>query len=139
MFERILLAVDEGDGADEAVEAVVALGVAFSAEVTVFHVRERTVTPAATLEKESIPQSFAFGEATAGRLVDAGVNASAVVESHEPRHVARSILAKADEIRAELIVIGSHRHSLRNHLFGDIAASLVHRARCPVLLMPTAE
>jgi nucleotide-binding universal stress UspA family protein len=138
MFERILLAVDESHDVDQTTDAVAALAQAFSSEVTVLHVRERTVTAAGTIEKESIPRSFAFGQAVAGRLTDIGIKASAMIDSAQPRHLGRSILAKAEELDAGLIVIGGHRaHSLRERLFGDIAEVLAHSARCPVLLMPS--
>jgi nucleotide-binding universal stress UspA family protein len=139
MFERILLAVEKGDGADDEVRAATALALAFSSAVTVFHVRERTVTSAATLERESIPQSFAFAEDVAAEMVRAGVRAEAVIESHEPHHIAGSILAKAQEIGADLIVIGGHSHrSLRDHFFGDRGEALARDARCPLLLVPSS-
>lgn len=137
MFERILLAVDGGDGADGEIRAATALALAFASAVTVFHVRERTVTAAATVESESIPQSFAYAEEVAAGMARAGVRAEAVIESHEARHIAGSILAKAEEIGADLIVIGGHDHrSLREHIFGDRGETLARDARCPLLLVP---
>jgi nucleotide-binding universal stress UspA family protein len=137
MFQRILLAIDEDESGDEALRAVTALARAFSSEVTVFHVRERTVTSVATIEKESIPESFAFGRAVAARLTAAGVKAAAVVDTSEHDRLARLILERAEALHADLIVIGAHRHhSLRERLFGDMGRTLAHQTRCPVLLMP---
>lgn len=137
MFERILLAVDEGGQADEAIRAVAALAGAFSSEVLVFHLRERTVTPGATIEKETIPESFAFGEAVAARLAADGVSVSAEIDGTEPGELAGRIVAKAGEIDARLIVLGGHHpHTLRERLFGDVARTVTHDAPCPVLLMP---
>jgi nucleotide-binding universal stress UspA family protein len=126
VFQRILLAVDEGDEASEAVAATAALARAFKSEVTVLHVRERTVTAVGVIEKESIPESFALGEAVAARLAGDGVQASAAIVAAEPRHVAREILRRADATDADLIVIGG-------------LSSLVQQARCPVLVIPTSH
>jgi nucleotide-binding universal stress UspA family protein len=138
MFARILLAVDEAHDTARTMEVVTALARAFSSEVTVLHLRERTVTSGATIENESIADSFTFGKAIATRLVADGVRASAVIDSADPSQVASRILAEAEEIGADLIVIGGHHtHTLRERLFGDTGHVLVHGARCPVLLMPT--
>jgi nucleotide-binding universal stress UspA family protein len=138
MFARILLAVDQAPDTAQTMTVVAALARAFSSEVTVLHLRERTVSSGATIEKESIPESFTFGEAIATRLVEDGVRASAVIDSVEPSHLASRILAEAEDIAADLIVIGGHHsHTVRERLFGDIGQVLVHGARCPVLLMPT--
>ena len=137
MFKRILLAVDEGEDAPGAILAAKTLARAFSSEVTVLHVRERRVTSVGVIEKESIPESFAFGETVAARLSEEGVRASAVITAAEPRHLARQILAQAEAMGAELIVIGGRRpRSLRKRLFGDISRTLSHQDRFPVLLMP---
>jgi nucleotide-binding universal stress UspA family protein len=136
MFKRILLAVDEGEAAG-AILAAKALARAFSSEVTVLHARERRVTSVAVIEKESIPESFAYGETVAASLVEDGIRASAVIVATEPQHLAARILAHAEEMRAELIVIGGHPpRSIRERLFGDIGRALSQQARFPVLLVP---
>lgn len=138
MFSKILVAVGSADDAAETVPLVTALARAFDSVVLVVHMRERIVTSAATIEKESIPESFQFGEDIAARLVAAGVRAKSDIDSHRPDHLAEFILDKADEFEAELIVVGSHHaHGLHDRIFGDIGRTLVHRATCPVLLMPS--
>ncbi len=137
MFARILLALDEGGDADAAILAVTALARAFSSEVTVLHIRERRVTSAGVIESESIPESFAFGEAVAARLTELGVPASAVIAASHPRQVASRILGQADRTGADLIVLGGSRPpSIRERLFGDVSRALAQAARCPVLLLP---
>lgn len=47
-----------------------------------------------------------------------------------------AILMKADELDAELIVIGTHgRSALRRLAFGSVAESVVHGSRCSVLVL----
>ena len=138
MFKKILVAVGGSEDASETVPVIVGLAKALDADVLVVHMRERIVTSVATLEAETIHESFQFGEEIVRQLVKAGVKARSDIDSARPEHLASFILAKADEFDADLIVIGSHHaHGLRDRMFGDIGKTLVHGARCPVLLMPS--
>jgi nucleotide-binding universal stress UspA family protein len=138
MFKKILVAVGGLEDASQTVPVVTGLARAFDAEVLVVHMRERIVTSAATLEKETVPESFRFGEAVARRLVKAGVKARSDIDSHRPDQLAEFILDKAEEFDADLIVVGSHHaHGLRDRMLGDIGNALAHGSRCPLLLMPS--
>ncbi|HEX9560758.1 MAG TPA: universal stress protein [Candidatus Dormibacteraeota bacterium] len=140
MFSRIVVAVGETEHAAELVPVVTGLAKAFDSEVLVVHMRERIVTSGATLEKESIPESFRFGEAVARSLVEAGIRASSDIDSHRPDRLAEFIIEKADEFAAELIVVGSHHaHGLQERVTGDLGRKIVHGAHCPVLLMPSND
>ncbi len=46
--------------------------------------------------------------------------------------VTAEILDCADELGADLIVIGSHRPGLKDYLLGSTAARVVRHAECPV-------
>jgi nucleotide-binding universal stress UspA family protein len=140
VFSRIVVAVGETEHATELVPVVTGLAKAFDSEVLVVHMRERIVTSGATLERESIPESFRFGEAVARRLVDAGIRASSDIDSHRPDRLAEFIIEKADEFGAQLIVVGSHHaHGLQERFTGDLGRKIVHGAHCPVLMMPSDE
>jgi nucleotide-binding universal stress UspA family protein len=137
MFKSILVAVGGPEDATETVPVITGLAKAFDADVLVVHMRERIVTSVATLEKETIPESFQFGEKIVRQLVKAGVRARSDIDSARPEHLAAFILAKADEFSADLIVVGSHHaHGLRDRMFGDIGKALAHGTRCPLLLTP---
>ncbi len=140
MFSKIVVAVGSADDATEVLPVVTGLARAFDSEVLVVHMRERIVTSAAVLEKESIPESFRFGEEVAQKLVAAGIQASSDIDSHRPEQLAQFILEKADDFGAELIVVGSHHaHGLQERITGDLGRKLVHGAACPVLLMPSGH
>lgn len=49
-------------------------------------------------------------------------------------HSSTTILNYADEIGADLIVIGSHRPGLQDYLLGSTAARVVRHADCAVLV-----
>ena len=137
MFSKILVAVGSPDDAHETVPVVTGLAKAFDSTVLVVHMRARVVTSVATLEKESIPESFRFGEDVAQTLREAGVKATSDIESHRPERLAEFILEKAEEFGAELVVVGSHHpHGLSDRMFGDLGKRLVHGTKCPVLMMP---
>lgn len=138
MFARILVAVAEAEDVEQTMATVTALANLFGSEVLVFHARERVVGPDDVEEQETIPQSQEYGERMAKRLEDAGIKADVVVESVRPNRLAEHILAHANTVQADLIVIGGHHpHNLRETVFGDIGKALVHGARCPVMLMPS--
>jgi nucleotide-binding universal stress UspA family protein len=138
MIKHILLAVDQAEDIDSTIELVAALAQGFGSEVSVYHARERVVGASSTSEKESVHDSFEFGEAIAGRLAERGVKAAALVDNSRPDRIADHVLAQAEATGAELIVIGGHHaHNIRERLLGDIGRELAHRALCPVLLMPS--
>jgi nucleotide-binding universal stress UspA family protein len=140
MFSKILVAVGGAEDAEETLPVVTGLAKTFKSKVLVVHMRERVITAAATLEQESIPQAFRFGERIASSLVEAGVDASVDVRGHRPNQLAEFILAEANKFGAELIIIGGHHsHSMRDRLFGDIGRTLAHGSKCPLLLMPSGR
>ncbi|MBL4899499.1 MAG: universal stress protein [Colwellia sp.] len=50
---------------------------------------------------------------------------------------AATIIKTAEDINADLIVMGSHAHSVLNNLFiGSVADKVVNRSATPVLLVP---
>lgn len=53
---------------------------------------------------------------------------------------AETILAEADRLNAALIVLGSHgRGALANLLVGSVCQGVLHKARCPLLVVPIAR
>ncbi|MDB5526304.1 MAG: universal stress protein [Rhizobium sp.] len=60
-----------------------------------------------------------------------GANAEIVVKVGAP---AREIIAVADELAADLVIIASHRPNLANYLLGSTADRVVRHANCSVLV-----
>jgi nucleotide-binding universal stress UspA family protein len=60
------------------------------------------------------------------------------VSLHEPTGaVAEEILSQADELDADLIVMGTHGHgAMYNLLVGSTTEGVLKHSSCPVLLMP---
>ncbi len=61
-----------------------------------------------------------------------------VVEVEPPGgDIAQRILQEADDMRADLVVMGTHgRRGVRRLVLGSVAERFVRIARCPVLLVP---
>jgi nucleotide-binding universal stress UspA family protein len=49
--------------------------------------------------------------------------------------VYHDVLQEADKMRADLIVVGSHRPTMATYLLGSNAAAIVRHARCSVLVV----
>lgn len=48
---------------------------------------------------------------------------------------ARAILAAADSVKSDLIIVASHRPELSDYLLGSTAARVVRHAKCSVLVI----
>jgi nucleotide-binding universal stress UspA family protein len=139
MYKHILVAIAEAEDTQQTMDTVAALAKAFSAQVTLFHARERIIGPDEVVEQETIRESREYGQRMSEHLTSQGVRTSVVVIDARPNRLADHILAHADAEGVDLIVIGAHHpHNVRESLFGDIGKFLAHRAHCPLLLMPSA-
>lgn len=54
-------------------------------------------------------------------------------------HPKEAILDLANEIKADLIVVGSHHHSWFSPLLGSTAHNIIAQAECDVLVIPVRE
>jgi len=70
-------------------------------------------------------------------LQDAGVRAEAEIREADYGHVARAILAAAEEHNARILVLGSStKRDLPSIAFGSVAGRLLHLSKRPVLIVP---
>ena len=65
------------------------------------------------------------------KMAAADSNCTAEVRSGRAHPV---ILAAADDMDADLIIVGSHKPGLRDYLLGSTAARVVRHSRCSVLV-----
>jgi nucleotide-binding universal stress UspA family protein len=138
VFKSILVPIDEHESPDELLRIVGDLAKAFNSQVTVLHLRERRVTVATTIEAETIRQATDFTQSIVDRLAADGIEASGQVDSVRPDYVGPRILEAANDVFADLIVVGGHHHdTVKERLLGDLGKTLAHGARCPVLMLPS--
>ncbi|HVR62123.1 MAG TPA: universal stress protein [Polyangia bacterium] len=145
-IKRILVATDFSEPSQEAVTTAIAFARAFSAQIELVHVMVEPIYPLpAPLEVVTLPvdveRLYSEVEAQLGREMEraagAGVGAEKVILNGRP-HV--EIVSHADKTRADLIVVGSHGRSGMSHaILGSVAERVVHRAHCPVLVVPSGR
>jgi nucleotide-binding universal stress UspA family protein len=137
--KRILVAVDFSETSERALDYAIELAALLHAEVTVLHAYEFPVLgfPDGVL--------IASGE-VAGKLANAAQSGlDKMVLAREGRGAAlnkvlredapwRAVVTVADEIDADLIVIGTHgRRGLARALLGSVAENVIRVASRPVL------
>jgi nucleotide-binding universal stress UspA family protein len=109
------------------------------AEITIVHVVERVegsggVGPTRRVDE---PELQAQLERLAGELEQEGFNVSLYINADVGARPANEIIKTVHERDADLIVVGSHGHSLLGGLLlGSVAYRLLHVAPCPVLVVP---
>jgi nucleotide-binding universal stress UspA family protein len=110
----------------------------YGAHLIILHVADEP--PIASAEGIMIPPTGDFmAEARADleqlELPDAHIRAERRLERGDP---VREILHVADDVRADLIVMGTHgRTGLARLLMGSVAEQVVRQASCPVLTLKT--
>lgn len=134
----IVVGVDDSPESLYALQFAATIGTPTRAALTVVHVR-----PAV--------QTFGFGAAgtveytRAEDELDAAVSAECAARLHtypgawtvliRSGHVGRELLAAADEVDADLVVVGHRSHgTVRDAIIGSTASSTVHHSRRSVLV-----
>jgi nucleotide-binding universal stress UspA family protein len=80
----------------------------------------------------------AFAEAIVKGLVGANIDASVETRDAHYGQVAPAIAAAADDLGADMIVIGSRgRSNVTSIALGSVSHKLLHLARRPVLVVPS--
>lgn len=138
MFKGILLAYDGSDGAKQALARGAEIASAGSATlhlIAVGRVPEYAETQDEVDEAREQAESF-YGkriEEAVGLLQTRGITPTTHVVFGKP---SEQILRTAQEIQADLIVLGVHpHHPLRRRLLGATADKIVDHAECSVLVV----
>jgi nucleotide-binding universal stress UspA family protein len=138
MYDRILVAVDHSEISDRAVVAARDLASLSQGEVWVLHLRERE-TGAKTgvlVIDETTQDANAAVAAAVDVLTAAGVKAHGEVRNTIFGYAAREIINDADEVDADVIVMGSRgRGDLAGLLLGSTAHKVIHLSHRPVLVV----
>ena len=139
MYKTILAAIDleHGEHTLEILALVKKLAETFGAEVCLVNV----VPAGPAIVSQFLDESYegmASGEAEA-KLAElaAGLTSAGVKSSNEVRFgtVYEEILAAAEKVGADLIVVGSHKPGAATFLLGTNAARVVRHASCSVTVV----
>jgi nucleotide-binding universal stress UspA family protein len=138
VYDKILVAVDHSEISDRAVIAARDLAVLSHGEVWVLHLREREVavkTGMLTVD-ETTQEANAQVAASVEVLTQAGVKAHGEIRNTIFGYAAREIVGDAEEIGADVIVMGSRgRGDLTGLLLGSTAHKVIHLSHRPVLIV----
>jgi universal stress protein A len=142
LVHRVLCPVDFSDCSRRALHYADALANRYDADLHVVHFYLEVVPPAVPLEVPKTPDGDSVRQATIEALGEfvkrAGVTRD-VRRLARPGLPVQGVLDYAAEIRADLIVLGTHgRTGLDRALLGSTAERVLHSAACPVLTIPGA-
>ena len=139
---RILCPTDFSDISTKAEAYATALAGRYAAALHLLHVDPPTpimspygeIPVDIRLFEEQRQQAETDLAAARERARAAGVPADASVRGGHP---AREILAVADELHADLVVLGTHgRGGVEHLLLGSVAEKVMRKASCPVMVVP---
>ena len=138
MYSQILVPVDldEPSSWEKAVPVGLAMAAAFGAEITLCTVLTERI---ASLEAQWTRTSYeALLKRAAGRLAglaDELRGDSAMKTQVGMGNIYGGILAVAEDIEADLVVLASHRPEMKDWLIGANASKVVRHASCSVLVV----
>jgi nucleotide-binding universal stress UspA family protein len=138
MKKTVLLAVDTSSHVSAAAEMTRELCRDSGDEVIVLHVHEFATGRWGRMQVDC---SDGAGERVVDEVVaamkGAGVTANGEIREAQFGHIARNILAAADEHDARIVVLGASGRTDVPHLpFGSVSHRLLHSATRPVLIVP---
>ena len=137
MFARILLAIDDVNDCQAALDLVTNVAAEGAAEVRALHLRVRELSVYKWYSPESRDQASLVAEAATFELRMVGLAAGGTVRHVPVDRVAQAILAEAKAFDAQLIVLGSPRRGeVLARLFGSVTHRVIQRSRCPVIVAP---
>lgn len=139
-FGTIMVAVDKSDQSHRAVVVARDLALATGATVHLVHIREHEVVvgkSGGSFERETDEEAASLLESELAVLREGGADVVADVRRGRLDETARAILHVADEISADVLVIGLRGPSAFSSLMlGGTAYKILHAAKRPVLAVP---
>lgn len=136
MFERILVAVDGSAHSSKTIPVAADLAARYGATVTVVHVREHERYEGQDVDLGPPQDAESLVDAALERFRDAGVSATGEIRRVTPGNTPKEIVEVANEMNAELIVIGTRGMTeWKSLMLGGVANKVVQHAGCPVLLV----
>ena len=137
MFDRILLALDDSPAGEVATLFAGSLARRTGASVHVFHVNERIVAGNGTALRTS-DEVYELVSSAVHQLAESGLRASGSACVSTDRRVPARIVAKAGEVSADAIVLGSTRNRRWGRLFSaQVRERTTRLTALPVLTAPS--
>lgn len=140
MFTKVIWATDGSEHADRALVTAAQVATGDGAELHVVHVVEKLVSGRASgldaFGNEDEIKAKVRGQATAIAREN-GIKTVVHVLAARTMKIADAIADVADQVGADLIVVGTRGHGAVGALMlGSITQGLLHISPCPVLAIP---
>lgn len=136
MTSTILLAVDDSAHSQHAAEVSESLARLTKYTVVVTHVHEIAIGRWGSMRVDD-NTGDGVAEAIVKSLIDHGIDARTDVREAHYGHVAQTLSAAAEELNADMIVVGSRgRSDVGSLTLGSVSHKLLHLAHRPVLVVP---
>jgi nucleotide-binding universal stress UspA family protein len=139
MFKEIVWSTDGSEYAQRALPYVKGLAREGGATITIVHVVERIEGAGAVglPRRADEPELQARLQKLTAELSEEGFGASLIIRGDVGTRPAHEVVEVAQEVGADLIVVGSRGLSaIGGLLLGSVAHRLLHIAPCPVLVVP---
>jgi nucleotide-binding universal stress UspA family protein len=141
---KILAGIDLSDSTPEIIKKVKELSKALSAEVWLLHAAAPEpdfigYDPGPQSVRDNVAKTFHREHAEiqdiAEQLRKAGIESKALLVQDD---AASAIVKEAAKLDVDMIVVGSHGWgAVHQLLMGSVSEGVLHKAKCPVLFVPT--
>ena len=136
MFRRILHANDGSDHAFNALKLALSLAKKDAAELHMVSVEERGHMPELSEEDDTAATTVRFDKTLQQARSLAEKSHVKLLTHVLVGHPARSVIKLANDLSADLIIVGASGHSaLYDRMIGSRAQKILHHATCPVLVV----
>ena len=140
-MKKLLVAIDLSEPSKQVIECALALARSLDGSIELVHVREPFVYAIAGQYGPSPEQEQALVDWVEQSLEEASGEISRAripcVTTSLYGAPAREIVAHADKVGADLIVVGTHgRGGITHAILGSVAERIVQKAKRPVLAVP---
>lgn len=129
-MKRILVATDFSPRSDRALRRATLIARQLGASLTLLHIIDAD-QPARLVAADRAEATALLRETAETLRTGDGIDAEALVEVDD---VDTGILAAAEKVGAELIILGPHRRRLRDVFVGTTVERVVRRTRLPLLV-----
>lgn len=142
MYERILVPTDDSESMGPVFDHAADIATRRDATVHVLHVVDDRafLTLDTSMQDDVLERLQREGETATAAAADRFEDVGVAVETHVVRgDPADEILGYADEIDADLVVMGTRRGSYREAMLGSVSQKVVAGADVPVLTVNVAR
>lgn len=136
MFERIVVAIDGSRQGGKTVPVAIEMAGRFGSAVTIVHVREHAKYEGSDVDLGPETSAGDLVGAALDLFREAGLEARGEIRRVTPGDTPEQIVRVAEEVKADLIVMGTRGMTeWKSMLLGGVANKVIHHAPCPVLLV----